>query len=284
MSDEQQKRVLVIGRDGSAARALRDVLSSEACCDVIEQAVEGSARIAGGGYALVVLDARPPETADPVIEAVRRIPRSRRPLLFVLADDAQRLPQRLDPRIVTLLIRRPLDQAAVRAALEQTIRRILAVGGEDTLRRLREAGASAPRTGAIESGVLVVDDDKAIRELMAAVFRREGLETDVAADGDIAIEQLRRKRYRVLLLDLMMPRLSGWEVIGWLRSNPEFRPRTVIISTAADRTAFSAIDPDVVNAVFVKPFDVAELGSYVRACCELRSPSDRRKRRVIGPM
>ncbi|HEY0788357.1 MAG TPA: response regulator [Thermoanaerobaculia bacterium] len=279
---EQQKRVLVIGRDGSAARALRDVLRSDACCDVIEDAHESLGPL--GDYALIVLDARPPESAEPVIEAVRRIPRSRRPLLFVLADDAQRLPQRLDPRIVTLLIRRPLDQAAVRAALEQTIRRILAVGGEDTLRRLREAGAAAPRSGSAEGGVLVVDDDKAILRLMAAVFRREGLDTDAAGDGDVAIEHLRRKRYRVLVLDLMMPRLSGWEVIGWLRSNPEFRPRTVIISTAADRNAFSAIDPEVVNAVFVKPFDVAELGSYVRACCTLSTPSDRRKKRVIGPL
>ncbi len=282
--DQPQKRVLVIGRDGSAARALRDVLSPDACCDLIEEAAGAGDRIASGDYSLIVLDARPPESAEPVIESVRRIPKSRRPLLFVLADDAQRLPQRLDPRVVTLLIRRPLDHAAVRAALEQTIRRILAVGGEDTLRRLREAGASAPRSGTPDGGVLVVDDDKAIRELMAAVFRREGLETDTAADGDVAIDQLRRKRYRVLLLDLMMPRLSGWEVIGWLRSHPEFRPRTVIISTAADRNAFSAIDPEVVNAVFVKPFDVAEIGAYVRSCAELRAPRDRRKRRVIGQM
>lgn len=279
-----QKRVLVIGRDGSAARALRDVLSTESCCDVIEEAADASARIASGDYALIVLDARPPDSAVPVIDAVRRIPRKARPLLFVLADDAQRLPQRLDPRIVTLLIRRPLDHSVVRTALEQTIRRILAVGGEETLRRLREAGAAAPRRGSVDGGVLVVDDDKAIRDLMAAVFRREGLDTDVAPDGDVAIEQLRRKRYRVLLLDLMMPRLSGWEVIGWLRSNPEFRPRTVIISTAADRNAFSAIDPEIVNAVFVKPFDVTELGSYVKACSELRTPSDRRKRRVIGEL
>ncbi|HEY0592674.1 MAG TPA: hypothetical protein VGF40_12965, partial [Thermoanaerobaculia bacterium] len=97
---------------------MRDVLPSDACCDVIEDAHEALGPL--GDYALIVLDARPPESAEPVIEAVRRIPRSRRPLLFVLADDAQRLPQRLDPRIVTLLIRRPLDQAAVRAALEQT--------------------------------------------------------------------------------------------------------------------------------------------------------------------
>ncbi len=279
----QQKRVLVIGRDGSAARALRDVLSADACCDVIEEAAAAGNRIATGDYALIVLDARPSDTAIPVIAAVRKIPRSRRPLLFVLADDAQRLPQRLDPRIVTLLIRRPLDQGAVRAALEQTIRRILAVGGEDTLRRLREAGARPPSGAGAGRGVLVVDDDKAIRELMAAVFRREGLDAETAADGDVAIDLLREKRYRVLVLDLMMPRLSGWEVIGWLRSHPEYRPRTVIISTAADRNAFSAIDPEVVNAIFVKPFDIAELGGYVRACCHLPAPTDRRRGRVIGP-
>ena len=129
---------------------------------------------------------------------------------------------------------------------------------------------------------------RAIREelrcgdLIAAVTRREGLTTDVASDGEAAIAYLRKSRYRVLVLDLMMPRLSGWEVIGWLQANPSFKPRTVIISTAADRNVLGDIDPDTVNAIFVKPFDVGELGAYVRACAELNAPRDRRRRRVIG--
>jgi CheY-like chemotaxis protein len=276
------KRVLVIGHDGTAALALREILDPDVCCDVVAEASHANAATDYARYALVVLDAHPADEALAVIDAIRKIPRRRRPLLFVLSDDAERLPERLDPRVVTLLIHHPLDHASVRAALEQTIHRILAVGGEETLRRLREAGAAAPRDGNEAHHVLVVDDDKAIRGLMAAVMRREGLSTGTAADGEEAIALLRERRYRVLVLDLMMPKLSGWEVIGWLRSNPKYRPRTVIISTAADRAAFADIDPEVVNAIFVKPFDIGELGGYVRSCCELRSAEDRRRRRIIG--
>ena len=199
----------------------------------------------------------------------------------MLIDDASRLPQRLDPRVVTLLIRRPLEKGAVREVLEQTIKKIRAVGGEDTLKRLREAGAATPRRSR-EMSVLVVDDDRAIRELLAAVMRREGLTVDVASDGDAAIEHLRETRYNVIVLDLMMPKLSGWEVVGWLRSNPECKPRTVIVSTAADRNVLGDLDAEIVNAIFVKPFDVGELGAYVRACSELPHPRDRRRRRIIG--
>jgi CheY-like chemotaxis protein len=282
--EEQRKRVLAIGPEGIAAAALRDLLSSDACCDEIEAAPEADDRIAHGDYALIVLDAGSAEAAEPVISAVRKIPPRRRPLLFVLLDDEASIPERLDPRVVTLLIRRPLEEGAVREVLEQTIKRILAVGGEITLKRLREAGAAAPREDAArEASVLIVDDEKAIRDLVAAVVRREGLVADVAADGDSAIEHLRETRYQVVVLDLMMPRLSGWEVIGWLRSNPAYRPRTVIISTAADRSILGDLDPDVVNAIFIKPFDVAELGAYVRACAQLPRPRDRRRRRIVGP-
>ncbi|HSN67761.1 MAG TPA: hypothetical protein VLV48_00860, partial [Thermoanaerobaculia bacterium] len=173
----------MIGREG-AAEALREILSSEACCDEIEVASEAGDTIAHGNYSLIVLEAKATDEAEAVIEAVRKIPLRRRPLLFVLIDDAARLPQRLDPRIVTLLIRRPLEKGAVREVLEQTIKKILAVGGEETLKRLREAGAAAPRkNGERETSVLVVDDDRAIRELLGAVMRREGLTADLAADG-----------------------------------------------------------------------------------------------------
>lgn len=272
----------MIGREG-AAEALREILSPDACCEEIEEASEAGGRVARGNYSLIVLETRDAEDARAVIDAVRKIPLRRRPLLFVLLDDAARLPQRLDPRVVTLLIRRPLEKGAVREVLEETIKKILAVGGEDTLKRLREAGAAAPtRNGERETSVLVVDDDRAIRELLRAVFRREGLTVDVAPDGEGAVELLRKNRFRVIVLDLMMPRLSGWEVIGWLRSNPKYRPRTVIISTAADRNVLADLDPDIVNAIFVKPFDVAELGAYVRACAELPHPRDRRRRRIVG--
>lgn len=284
MAEPSGKRVLVVGEDPVTAKALHEILTDDACCDTAVDRKEAVGKIAAGRYALIVVDAVTADELEAVVAAARAIPKRDRPLLFVLFADASTLPARLDPRVVTLLVRRPMNERFIREILGQAIRRIMAVGGEITLRRLREAGAVRPRKGPGKSAhVLVVDDDRPIRDLLATVLRREGLITDVAADGEAAIEALRTKTYRILVLDLMMPKLSGWEVIGWLRSNPENRPQSVIVCTAADRAIFAELDPEVVNAVFVKPFDVAEIGAYVRATSAMPLERDRRRRRIITP-
>ncbi len=84
-----------------------------------------------------------------------------------------------------------------------------------------------------------------------------------------------------MVLDLMMPRVSGWDVIDWLSENPKRKPRTVIIVTAADRNVIQELNPEVVNAVIFKPFDVFDLASYVHSCLKARVQGDRRKRRIV---
>lgn len=129
---------------------------------------------------------------------------------------------------------------------------------------------------------LVVEDDPPLRALMQLSLRRERVNTEAAGDGLQAIDQLARGRFRVLLLDLMMPHVNGWEVIDWLREHPSKMPSTVIVVTAGDRSAFDELDPEVVNAIFVKPFDLHELTGYVRRWCETPLERDRRSKRVIG--
>ncbi|MGA7614559.1 MAG: response regulator [Thermoanaerobaculia bacterium] len=130
--------------------------------------------------------------------------------------------------------------------------------------------------------VLVVDDDTAVRNLIRISLEREKLEVVTALDGLEAIQHLEDERCSVLILDLMMPRVSGWEVIEWLKLHPERAPRTVVVVTAADRVVFSQLDPEVVNAIIVKPFDVYELAGYVSRCCEAPVDRDRRQKRLIG--
>lgn len=298
MAADSPRRVLLVGPDQGTRGALAELFDADACCDGIDDADAAAKSIAVSDYALVVMDATEPMSADPVIAAVAAIDPERRPVLFILFDEAGNLPRRLDPRVVTVLLPRPRGEGVVRDVLKQTLRRVLAVAGDATLRRLRDAGAVTPeaaeakakdeRRGQAKNGrqshpknVLVVDDDHALRDLIAAILRREKLQADTAPDGEQAIDKLAAQRYAVLILDLMMPKLSGWEVIGWLRANPERRPRTVIVNTAADRSILTELDPDVVNAIFVKPFDVTELGAYVRACATLDLRKDRRRRRVI---
>ncbi len=130
--------------------------------------------------------------------------------------------------------------------------------------------------------VLVIEDDAALRSLMVLTLEREGLEVVAVGDGGEAIEQLQRRRFPVTLLDLMMPRVSGWDVLDWLTTHPSKIPRTVIVVTAADRTVFAELDPALVNAIIVKPFDIYDLAGYVRRCCELPIERDRRAKRLVG--
>lgn len=133
-----------------------------------------------------------------------------------------------------------------------------------------------------QTPVLVVEDDPALRKLVAATLRRADLTVITARDGAEAIERLRTMTFRAIVLDLMMPRVSGWDLVEWLKKNPEKRPRSVVVVTAADRHVFSELDPQIVNAIIVKPFDTHELSGYVSACCDGPTNADRRRKRVIG--
>jgi CheY-like chemotaxis protein len=126
----------------------------------------------------------------------------------------------------------------------------------------------------------VVEDDPAILKLISATLRRAGMQVDAVASGADALQRLGTSRYQVVLTDLMMPGVSGWEVIQWLREHAERRPQSLIVVTAAGRGVLTALDKEVVNAVVLKPFDLGLLAAYVRACCDLHG-RDRRRRRLI---
>lgn len=129
--------------------------------------------------------------------------------------------------------------------------------------------------------VLVVEDDAAIRRLLAVTFKHEGLHVTTAKDGVEAVEALKTHHYRVLILDLMMPRMTGWEVIDWLKEARDQKPQSVIVVSATNRDVITQLEPEVVNAIVFKPFDVNELAGYVKACCGPAN-DDRRSKRMVG--
>ena len=136
-------------------------------------------------------------------------------------------------------------------------------------------------TAASQCDVLVAEDDPSIRALMASAFRRRKLQMALAANGDEALQHLQNKDWLVLVLDLMMPEVTGWDVIAWLAAHPERKPRTVVVVSATDRALLAELDPTVVNAVIFKPFDIMQLSAYVKASCELPH-SDRRRSRIVS--
>lgn len=104
--------------------------------------------------------------------------------------------------------------------------------------------------------MLVVDDDEPTRGLLRAVLGRSGYATEMASNGGDAIDLLRKKPYAAVILDMMMPRVGGPDVIEYLSTSGS--PIPVVICSAAGPAALSGFDPAVVKAVVRKPFDVNE--------------------------
>ena len=113
--------------------------------------------------------------------------------------------------------------------------------------------------------ILVVDDDDAIRTLVRRVLARAGYRVTEAADGEVAIEQLTHARFDAVVLDLMMPRASGFDVLTWMSEHLDSRKCVVVISAAAEKTIGSVDDSLVVNTLR-KPFDLDALLAAIHDC------------------
>lgn len=121
-------------------------------------------------------------------------------------------------------------------------------------------------SGDSERRILVVDDDKAIRDLLCAVLQRRSLEVDFASNGEEGLERLRESRYAIVLLDLMMPRLDGHAFIERLRELDLDPQPIVLVISASDESDLRKLDRETVSAVIRKPFDIFELADVVTAC------------------
>ena len=119
---------------------------------------------------------------------------------------------------------------------------------------------SEPRT------VLVADDDRDVLNLIRLRLERDGLRVLVAVDGAAALELAREQRPDVCVLDVMMPKLGGLEVLRALRGDPATIATRVILLTA--RSADTEVDEGLrrgADDYVVKPFSPQELRRRVRA-------------------
>lgn len=112
------------------------------------------------------------------------------------------------------------------------------------------------------TSILVVEDDPDIRELLSELLEEEGYEVKVAADGREALDELDHWSPSVMLLDLMMPRVSGFELLERL-SNKELPhpPGSIIVLSASGVAADEVLRHPV--RLLRKPFKVDQLLSEV---------------------
>lgn len=80
--------------------------------------------------------------------------------------------------------------------------------------------------------ILIVDDDFQNRDILRARLEQAGYAVSEAVNGDEGIEKTEQEDFRLIVLDLMMPKKDGWQVLKILRSNPKTREIPVIVLTA----------------------------------------------------
>lgn len=132
---------------------------------------------------------------------------------------------------------------------------------------LHAHGACWPLPSGVSSlgRVLVVDDDDVIRQLISVNLELEGFEVSTAVDGQDCLDKIREVDPVVVTLDIMMPRLDGWETACRLRDDPETAGiKVVLLSARAQEADRARGDRIGVDAYLTKPFDPDHLVATVR--------------------
>lgn len=116
--------------------------------------------------------------------------------------------------------------------------------------------------------VLVVDDDVCLRAILGEILEQEGYIVSLASNGFSGLRLAAEQHPRIVLLDLALPELSGFEVLRELRSNPRTHDiAVVIVSGNAERLATEG-QLDLVDAVIHKPFTIESLLDIVHQVAE----------------
>ncbi|HUJ70614.1 MAG TPA: response regulator [Verrucomicrobiae bacterium] len=131
----------------------------------------------------------------------------------------------------------------------------------------------------IRARILVVDDEAAIREYETSLLSELGHEMLVAANGAEALRLAYEKRPHLVLLDIMMPELSGIEVCRRLRADPRTRDIRIIMVSAVD--AKRALEESIIAGAddfLAKPVNALELMVRVRSILRVRNIPDEEER------
>ncbi len=109
-----------------------------------------------------------------------------------------------------------------------------------------------------KSRILVVDDEDALRTVLSGELASEGYDVQTAGDGDDAIQSLQKQNYDLLLLDIKMPRMNGFEVLKFVK---EKYPKTKVVMLTGFADLKNAIESKKLGAEdFVsKPYDLVDL-------------------------
>ena len=125
--------------------------------------------------------------------------------------------------------------------------------------------------------ILIVDDDSNICELLRMYLNKDGFDTAIAADGEQAIDLVLKYKPDLILLDIMMPRLDGWQVCREVRKTSEV---PIIMLTAKGEVFDKILGLELGADDYIsKPFDTKEVLARIKAV--LRRSNEKSKRNAI---
>src|ERR1700755_2554173 len=112
--------------------------------------------------------------------------------------------------------------------------------------------------------ILLVEDDSSIVIGLRMNLEREGYEVELAEDGDTALERVREGEFDLVLLDVMLPKRNGYEVLDALRKEGNLTPVVMLSARSAEMDKVMGLDLGADDYI-PKPFSVAEMLARVRA-------------------
>ena len=127
--------------------------------------------------------------------------------------------------------------------------------------------------------VLVVDDEKLIVKGIRFSLEQDGMEVDCAYDGEEALEMVRKKEYDIILLDVMLPKLTGFEVCQQIR---EFSGMPIVMLTAKGEDMDKILGLEYgADDYITKPFNILEVKARIKAIIRRTAPKPKEAARVI---
>ena len=125
------------------------------------------------------------------------------------------------------------------------------------------------------SSLLVVDDNEMNRDMLVRRLKPLGYQVDTACDGGQALEMLQKGTYDLVLLDIMMPVMDGFEVLQQMKLQQRLKSVPVIMITALDDTSSAARCIDMgAEDYLTKPFDPTLLKARISSCLERKRLHD----------
>lgn len=125
------------------------------------------------------------------------------------------------------------------------------------------------------ASILVVDDEEPIQELLKFNLEKEGYQVLIASDGSEALTVLEEKQPELLVLDIMLPGMSGLDVLNKLRKDPKFADLPVIMLTAKGEEIDKVLGLEIgADDYITKPFSPRELVARIRARLRRIKPAE----------